>query len=107
MGDWWYSTSPRDMQVRKKLIIPNTGNWDYINVEIDHKHVSDLFDLTEGAGYDWAGILLSQTLPLNIHDKKRWFCSEWVATALKLHGSNKYSPGKLYNKIRGNNGVSY
>ena len=92
----WYSTSPRDLAVRAKKIAPRDGHWDYVEVDVDELSVASLYAATKGAKYDFLGIVLSQFMPLDIHSRKRWFCSEFCAEALKLKDSNKYSPEDLY-----------
>ncbi len=99
MHGMWYSTSPRDLEVRRKMMQPKPENWDYVEVEVDYHKVIELFTRTKGAKYDWTGILLSQFIPLGRHSKSRWFCSEWCAEALGLDNSNEYSPGDLYKKV--------
>ena len=96
MEDMWYSTSPRDLAVRAKKIVPREANWDYVEVDIDELSVASLYVATKGAKYDFLGIVLSQGIPLDIHSRKRWFCSEFCAEALKLTDSNRYSPEDLY-----------
>lgn len=96
----WYSTSPRLLKVEKRHIIPQVLHWDYLEVEVDEKHIDELYLNTAGAKYDWLGIFLSQFLPLNINSNKRYFYSEWCAEALKIKESNKYSPQDLYERIK-------
>jgi len=97
----WYSTSPRDQKIRSKYINPKPENWDYVDVTVDADRLEELFNRTKGAKYDWTGIALSQFLPLNVHSRDRWFCSEFCAEALGLEGSNQYSPEDLYMKVVG------
>jgi hypothetical protein len=94
--DMWYSTSPREMEVKARRILAKEANWDYVEVDVDELSVASLYAATKGAKYDWTGIVLSQFLPLDIHSRKRFFCSEWCAEALNLADSNKYSPEDLY-----------
>lgn len=96
----WYSTSPRDLQVRRKLIIPTKEKWDFLDIEVDAMYVEDFYILTQGRKYDWLGIFFSQFMPLKIHDRKRYFCSEWCATALRIPNANEYSPEDLYQKVK-------
>lgn len=98
-GDW-YSTSPRDLKVRKKRIEPTVGHWIFVDVEVDPMFLEDFFFLTEGRKYDWTGIFLTQFLPLRIHSKSRYFCSEWCAKALQLSNAHHYSPEDLYQLTR-------
>ena len=56
----------------------------------------EFFDDTEGHGYDWIGMLLSQFLPCKIKHKKRWYCSEWIAYALRISGVLDWQTVKIY-----------
>lgn len=60
-----------------------------------------------GDRYDWAGIALSQVLPLHRHARSRFFCSEFVAAALQETGRYllgvepaQLSPGTLYRLLK-------
>ena len=99
IGEYWYSTSPRDLQVRKKSIVPTDGRWDFIDVEVDLDYVVGFYDRTKGAKYDWLGIALSQFIPINVHYKSRWFCSEWCAEAMRFDEPHRYSPQDLYRRM--------
>ena len=57
----------------------------------------DLFRKTKGSKYDFIGILFSQVLPIGLHSKSRWYCSEWAAT-LKYDNTN-ISPQELYELV--------
>lgn len=96
----WYSSSQRDLKVRKRVINRSSDHWDFIEVYVDSDTVNKLYQRTKGASYDWEGIFLSQFFPLNKQDNKKWFCSEWVAEALGLVNSNDYSPGDLFRKYK-------
>ena len=99
INDAWYSTSPRDLKVRKAYLIPNEKHWDFIDIKIDQNKVEDFYSRTKGAKYDWLGISLTQIINLEIHNPKKWFCSEWVAKALGLKNTNRYSPQDLYDEM--------
>ena len=100
VGRDWYSTSPRDLEVRKKEIHPTQGRWDYLDVEIDEDRLNTIFANTKGAGYGWLGIVFSQFIRANRHSEQRWFCSEWCAEVLGLEHSNRYSPEDLYQEVK-------
>jgi len=66
------------------------------------KYIIDFAKSQEGKPYDWEGIWLSQFLPLNKHDKEKWFCNEIVGESLKHGGiknikknTNQYNPGSF------------
>ena len=63
------------------------SEWDFISIKVTQEQldiIMEFFEATEGQGYDWAGMLLSQFLPCKIKHKKRWYCSEWIAYALRI-----------------------
>ena len=88
-GITWIGISPflkSKVASRKKLII-DFAEWDFINLEVTSEQLNiimEFFEDTEGQRYDWLGMLLSQFLPCKIKHKKRWYCSEWIAYALRI-----------------------
>lgn len=91
----WYSSSYRDGGVRAKVINPNPEHWDYELVYIDEKHALNLFQKYKGRGYDVVGILFSQAIKLNVHEKLKHFCTEFNAEQRKLKTPQSYSPAKM------------
>ena len=102
-GGWWYSTSPRDLKLRRKQIWDNKGHWDYVDVEVDAERLNRLFKEYEGCSYDWLGIVgiaLWKILPfVHMENPKKLFCSEWGSMALGLDKPWTYSPGRLYREM--------
>ena len=98
---WWYSTSPRDLRVRAKRIVPKKDHWDFVEVEVDEDWLYEVFAKTRGAKYDWLGIFFTQIVDLNIHSKSRYFCVEWCAFINKIPKPHRYNPGTLYNYVKG------
>ena len=88
-GITWLGISPflkSKVDARKKLLL-NPGEWDFINIQITEEQLEIILEFledTKGQGYDWIGMLLSQFLPCKIKHKKRWYCSEWIAYALRI-----------------------
>lgn len=105
----WYSSSPRDGEVRSKLIQPKPVHWDFVEIEASKEKVAKMVSFLNsqiGKKYDWLGIFLSQALPLEIQDPNRWFCSEICSRALMDAGilecdkpAQWFSPERLYEKI--------
>ena len=56
----------------------------------------EFYEYTKGQGYDWIGMLLSQFLPCKIKHKKRWYCSEWIAYALRIACVIDWKTIKIY-----------
>lgn len=99
IGEYWYSTSPRLKKLTKRVVYPNPDHWDYISVELSIDEVEKLYNRTKDAKYDWFGIVFSQFFPFKLHTNKRWFCSEWAASAMGLE-ETLISPGELYDIVR-------
>lgn len=103
VGDIAYSSSVRDKGVRKWDFEKNANkdNWDIVEIDekSDLKHIDELYTKTKESAYDLLGILLSQMLPIGIHAKSSYFCSEWCAEALKINNPHKFSPEDLYRKF--------
>jgi len=115
-GITWMGISPflkSKVDSRKKLII-NYTDWDFITLDITQEQVDiimEFFEDTKGHRYDWVGMLLSQFLPCKIKHKKRWYCSEWIAYALriacvfdwriiKIYDRKDLSPAILYDLVK-------
>ena len=91
-----YSASIRDKGVRCKVMPLPAAKWDLIplpSAPEAHEQLQRLWMSTEGQGYDLMGALgIAFGLPQN---RRRWFCSEWCATALGLPESWRWSPNDL------------
>ena len=83
--------------------------WDTIEIKMskEQEEIIKKWCETElDCKYDWAGIFLSQFIPLGIQSKTKWFCSEICVAALQqvgmLDGIKPYrvSPNKLSKLIR-------
>lgn len=106
-GLWW-SSSPRDGGVRYKPISADPKIWDLKRIPTSKSIESEVRGWCNkqlGKRYDWLGILFSQIFPLDIDDKKRYFCSESNVDALKVAGmfngvhSNTIDPNKLWDML--------
>ena len=114
-GITWIGISPflKSKVARRKKLIIDYSEWDFIDIEVNQQQIGiimEFFEETEGHGYDWIGMLLSQFLPCKIKHKKRWYCSEWIAYALriacvidwriiKIYDRKDLSPAILYNLV--------
>ena len=87
-GKWISSDSDTGVVVRE--LKPLKDDWDYVtlpSISLCNKHYSFLskyIDNLNGDEYDWKGIIFSQTIPLGLHNKDKWFCSELVTKLLQL-----------------------
>lgn len=90
------SSSPRDGGVRAKCIEPSSNTWDFVALPwVEQEDVEAALEREGGTGYDWIGIIGSQLLPIGIHSRKRWFCSEFCGAVMGLEKPERYSPGEL------------
>lgn len=87
-GSW--ISSDIDTGVVVKGLKPFKDGWDYIklpSISLCNKHytfLNNYIDKLNGNKYDWKGIIFSQTIPLGLHNKDKWFCSELVTKLLQL-----------------------
>ena len=87
-GKWVSSDSDTGVVIRE--LKPLKDNWDYVTlptISLCNKHYSFLskyINNLNGGEYDWKGIIFSQTIPLGLHNKDKWFCSELVTKLLQL-----------------------
>lgn len=97
-----YSASFSDRGVYSKPHIEDKDKWDYIDVEVKSLNILNLYNITKYDSYDLLGIL-GFIVPFKDRSTE-WFCSEWVANALKISGyrflwtkePSKISPNKLF-----------
>ena len=118
-GDTWISISPMltsTVSRRNINTVEDLNKWDFLSFELSWrepvrdyqlKQLYNFIEETEGAKYDWLGMILSQMCPYLIKHRDRWYCSEWIAHALvkarivkwdvlQIYSTPNLSPGKLY-----------
>ncbi len=114
-GTTWIGISPFiKSQVTDRIVVEyDYSKWDFIEIEATPEQlrvIMDFYEDTKGDGYDWMGMLLSQFLPCRIKHRKRWYCSEWIAYALRIacvfdwrtiriYDRKDLSPAVLYNLV--------
>lgn len=92
----WLSASAMDSGVRAKHIELNLEHWDLIPLHwADYRQIARVFRANAGQGYDFFGLFGSQLLPVGLHSRRRWFCSEFCAAALGFPMPQRYSPAQL------------
>ncbi|WP_278412696.1 hypothetical protein [Stutzerimonas kunmingensis] len=92
----WLSASAMDGGVRAKRIVLDLEHWDLIPLPwADRRQIFHVFCLNQGRGYDFLGLFGSQLLPVALHSRRRWFCSEFCAAALGFPMPQRYSPAQL------------
>ena len=95
----------------------NESFWDFVDFEVSQNQLEEIWKFyreTEGSKYDWVGMIFSHLFKVKIKNVRKWYCSEWVASALekariiswdefKLYNSHGISPGQLYKVCTGVN----
>ena len=115
-GVTWIGISPFvKSRISRKIRLSYTpADWDFITIDITQEQfelIMQFFEDTRGQGYDWLGMLLSQFIPYKIKHRKRWYCSQWIAHALRtacvidwkiarLYERKDLSPRVLYDILR-------
>jgi len=79
----------------------STLEWDFVEIEVTEEQIyviNEFYESTKGAPYDWVGMLLSQCLPFHIKQKEKWYCSEWIAYALRISCVIDWRLIKIYDR---------
>ena len=104
---WWrgeqqfFSVSPTDFDLE---------NWDFAEFEITHDQhniLLEFFEDTRDCSYDWIGMIFSQLLPFHIKRKNKWYCSEWIAYALRISDIINWRTIKIYDRCDLSPGVLF
>ena len=92
--------------IRRKVFDEPEQDYDIVCVPVSDEQletIEQFYEDTMGDGYDWPGMILSKFTPFFIKRAGRWYCSEWIAYALRLAGAvdNLYhytdlTPQRLY-----------
>jgi hypothetical protein len=102
-ADEWLSISPflaKRVQARHGIDGP-LNEWDFISFEATEEELRNIqrfYELTKGDRYDWVGLVLSQILPYHIKRRGKWYCSEWIAYALRISGILKWDRIRIYDQ---------
>ena len=102
-GVTWVGISPfLNSAVTKRIVLEyNRKKWDLLEIDItkeQYELIMQFFEDTKGQGYDWTGMLLSQFLPCKIKHRERWYCSEWIAYALRIACVINWRTIRLYDR---------
>lgn len=100
-----------EQQVRKLQQPLNLSKWDVFELKIPfHTHLERFYNKTQGAKYDWKGILLSCIFNRKKHNKNKYTCSEWVLNAIDnatdimpIKNYILYSPYEVYEILKNKN----
>ena len=76
--------------IRSKPFEEPEEDYDIVCVPVSDEQLETIkkfFEDTKGDGYDWPGMILSKLTPFFVKRTGRWYCSEWIAYALRLCGA--------------------
>lgn len=95
-----YSSSIRDGGVRVKTMPLPPEKWDLIPIRQTNAYADTLnhYGATRGQPYDWLGA--AGVITRWRDDRRKWFCSEWCAAALRLDNPARFSPEALARHFR-------
>ena len=122
----WVSISPLltgKVSARSFYQVENINEWDFLTFDLSWREpvrkyqieqLHNFIEKTNGAKYDWTGMVLSQIFPYLIKHRDRWYCSEWIAHALvkarivmwdsvNIYRTPNLSPGKLFDILKNYN----
>lgn len=96
-----YSSSMRDGGVRRKVMWYDPEKWDIVKLDISKfHHAMTFFYDTDEKGYDTLGALCNLVLGIKAKmNADKWYCSEWVITALNRLGYKKVKPYESIKKL--------
>ena len=99
----WISISPLlTSKVQSRINTDfNPEIWELVSIEVSAEQgqvINDFFEETKGCKYDWIGMILSQFLPCKIKHRHRWYCSEWIAYALRISDVFNWKTIKIYDQ---------
>ena len=102
-GQTWISITPflKSKIYSQKNPDYDEKEWDFIDLDVteeQHGIIEEFYSITEGCSYDWPGMLLSQFLPFRIKTEGKWYCSEWIAYALRISGVIDWKTIKIFDK---------
>tara|TARA_R110000787_G_scaffold10338_3_gene35158 strand:- start:10621 stop:11097 length:477 start_codon:yes stop_codon:yes gene_type:complete len=102
-NETWISISPLltskvAMRTRKEW---DPKQWELVKLDITEQQllvILEFYESTKGCSYDWVGMFLSQFLPFHIKRKGKWYCSEWIAYALRISCIVDWRLIKIYDR---------
>ena len=95
--------------IRREKFLEDEEEWDFVCVPVTPSQLRKIevfYIHTAGEGYDWVGMIVSKFTPFHVKMLHRWYCSEWIAYALRLicvvdnlYAYADLTPQRLYNLL--------
>lgn len=101
-SDWVYSSTPSKGGVWQEAVTSLTSypldEWDMLKVNGDPDKVDEWF-MSNWGKYDYLGVFGLALRPIP-DDRKRFFCSEVVASSLGFKDGWRFDPNALYSALK-------
>ena len=105
-GRTWISIRPHEDDFPTQLLKKEKTKfmkekWDFVDLEITPEQrevILEFYEETKGCKYDWFGMIVSHLTSYKVKRKGRWYCSEWIAYALRTAGVISWKDIKLYER---------
>jgi len=96
-----YSSSNRDGGVRRKKFDFKPGRWEVFQIECKNEDdIVEFFSYTNKLRYDYKSAVVNQLFKWEIDfENDKWYCSEWVITALKYSGEMPLDPNTTMKEL--------
>lgn len=98
-GSWLTISSLPKTGVRLRNVTLQGEHWVKIPVQVDSEFCKAWYAMHTGQKYDWIGLATTKIPFINGH-KGKWFCSELVATLLKINNPQATGIQDLYHVVK-------
>ena len=78
-------------------------NWDFVEITVTPDQVNtikEFFERTKGCKYDWWGMILSHLVPFKVKQRGKWYCSEWIAHALRVSRVIDWKKARIFERAK-------
>ena len=107
-GKTWISIRPGQKDfptqiLKKEKTEYDPAKWTFIEFDITEEQraqILEFYEMTKGCKYDWFGMIMSHLLPWRVKRQGRWYCSEWVAYALRISNVLDWRNVRIYRQPR-------
>ena len=78
-------------------------NWDFVTLKVTQPQletIKEFFERTKGCKYDWWGMIFSHLIPFKIKQRGKWYCSEWIAHALRVSRVIDWKKARIFERAK-------
>ena len=90
INDIWVSSNSKEGVTIKENFLYDSIEWEFYDfpvieiMERDYNIIMDYIRKQDDKNYDFLGIILSQLVPISVHNRNKYFCSELSTKVLQL-----------------------